>query len=799
MGFLALLVAVVLLMASSASASSFSDVADTHPYSDAIQDLSARGVIGGFADGTFKPNNPVTRQQFAKMIARTLGLTVTGGESCPFSDVSGGQDAGDPFYPDKYVAVCALSGVTTGTTASTFNPSGNITRAQLVTMVVRAAESILSVELETPDDAYFAGEGALFAFTDENHGSNVHLAEFNGLLSHIELADWNLWSSATRGEVAQVLCNLLETQGAPTGARETAYLAQIMDQFHDSFDVYTDADAAGNHFVARGGMGDGIGAEAIPTMNEACRTDPHSGVTCIEATFAATGQSWGGWYFMNGALEGSQTSPAPNWGESPNAGIDLRGATKLTFWARGAHGGERVEFFAFGVGRGAPLESYPDSSGKVTTGYVTLASTWKQYVIDLSGKDLSYVLGGFGWVTDTVHTANKDITFYLDDIRYDKPRLDEPRFLVSYETLASGQDVDVVLRNVAFTYDNALALLAFLAKGESERAGQIADALLYAQEHDRFYDDGRIRNAYQGGDLALPSGWTPNDKVGTVRMPGWYDEAKDTWLEDGMQVGTYTGNVAWAMLALLAYYEQAGGQEYLQAAQRMGDWVEIHCRDTRGRGGYTGGYEEWEPSPFKLTYKATEHNIDLYAAFQRLYLLTGQDKWRDRADYARTFFLSMWDSQRQVFWTGTAADGVAINKTVIPLDIQAWALLALGDDGEAYRGALAYAEDHLSVGLGFDFNEDQDGVWYEGTAQMAAAYAFVGRAEDWRARVEFLETARSESGGIVAASKDGLTTGFYLADGQRWLYHRRVHVGATAWLVLAETQANPFWMGREAP
>ena len=48
------------------------------------------------------------------MIVKTLGLTVTGLESCPFGDVSRGLSAGDPLYPDKYVAVCAAAGITTG-------------------------------------------------------------------------------------------------------------------------------------------------------------------------------------------------------------------------------------------------------------------------------------------------------------------------------------------------------------------------------------------------------------------------------------------------------------------------------------------------------------------------------------------------------------------------------------------------------------------------------------------------------------------------------------------------------------
>ncbi|MBI4268188.1 MAG: PGF-pre-PGF domain-containing protein, partial [Chloroflexi bacterium] len=580
-------------------------------------------------------------------------------------------------------------------------------------------------------------------------------------------------------------------------ANASAYLADVMDQFHKTLNVYTDSDAAGNHFFARGRMSRPGAEAAVLPMDEASTDDPNSGITSIKTTFKGRGSDWGGWYFMNGALQGSETSPKENWGDLPKAGIDLQGASKLTFSAHGAKGGERVEFFAFGIGRnpdnGAPIKPYPDSSPKVSTGYITLSNQRKQYTIDLGGKDLSYVLGGFGWVTNAQQNGNQDITFYIDDIIYNKARLNAPRFLASYETVRSTQDFDTVLRNVAFTYDNAVALLAFLAMGEKERAKLLADALVYAQEHDRSYTDGRIRNAYKAGDLILPPAWTPKGQEGTVQMPGWYDATKTSWLEDKVQVSTYTGNVAWAMLALLAYYEAAGGNQYLATAERMGEWVETNSRDTRGAGGYTGGYEGWEPNSPKLLYKSTEHNIDLYAVFQRLYLITGKEFWRDRANLAKQFVLAMWDPTEGKFWTGTGNDGVTINKEVVPLDVQAWVVLALKDDGKPYWKALDYAEAHHKRDNGFDFNEDRDGIWYEGTAQMAVAYKYTGQQAKGKALANFLSSAQLASGALPAANTDGLTTGFKLPDGQLWRYYKRSHIGATAWLVLAQTGFNPFW------
>ena len=194
---LSLLCSVLLFAPSALAASSFSDVPDTHPYSPAINDLKSRGVISGFADGTFRPNSQMTRQQFAKVIVKTLGLTVTGNEICPFSDVGQGVSPDDPFYPDKYVAVCAAAGITTGKTASTFDPDGKVTRAQLITMVARAAD------LAAPPSSYRPSFGSF----DPTHYPWARKAAYAGLLDGLQGMgpSFDFFAPATRGEVAEVL------------------------------------------------------------------------------------------------------------------------------------------------------------------------------------------------------------------------------------------------------------------------------------------------------------------------------------------------------------------------------------------------------------------------------------------------------------------------------------------------------------------------------------------------------------------------------------------------------------------
>jgi len=350
------------------------------------------------------------------------------------------------------------------------------------------------------------------------------------------------------------------------------------------------------------------------------------------------------------------------------------------------------------------------------------------------------------------------------------------------------------MRNVAYTYDNAISLIAFLAAGERDRARLIADAFIYALHNDPFYTDRRLRNAYSAGRLTVPPGWKPNGKVSTVRLPGWYDATRQEWLEDRVQISTNTGNLAWVILALSAFSESTGDRRSLQAAEELGDWIDSHCREPkrRGAGGYLAGFEGEPNDLVTLQYKATEHAIDLYAAFRRLYRLTRNDKWRDRAEYSKQFLRSMWDPKEGKFWTGTGNDGETVNMDVIPVDVQAWAVLALADEEKGYERALEYADEHLRAGSGFDFNQDGDGVWYEGTAQMAVAFGYVGNEGKKRELLSVLRSGQLPSGAVPAASKDGLTTGFYFSADNPWLYFRRAHIAATAWSAIAELGVNPL-------
>ena len=204
---------------------SFPDVPASHQYYTAISGLASQGIIGGYTDGNFGPNDPVKRQQFAKMAVLTGAYPVSESDVCSFTDVTAG--GADNLFPDNYIAVCAARGITTGKTATTFDPYSFITRLQVISMVVRMADNLQPGLLAAvPEDlALRVGWG-----TDPTHGANAARAEHNGLLAGLDLSILTPTGHMSRGEVAQVLYNLLgKLSGGTTTTDSTTTTTAFVD------------------------------------------------------------------------------------------------------------------------------------------------------------------------------------------------------------------------------------------------------------------------------------------------------------------------------------------------------------------------------------------------------------------------------------------------------------------------------------------------------------------------------------------------------------------------------------------
>jgi hypothetical protein len=322
------------------------------------------------------------------------------------------------------------------------------------------------------------------------------------------------------------------------------------------------------------------------------------------------------------------------------------------------------------------------------------------------------------------------------------------------------------------TYDDALVIDAYLASGrpaDRSRAAVIANGLLYAQAHDPQHD-GRLRAAYAPTPLRSPADVTATDPA------------------------SLAGNMAWAGQALVRVYAATGRTAYLTAAEAIGTWVQAHCRDTRGPGGYTGGETAGGQ---QIEWKSTEHNIDLYALFSMLAAQTRDPAWSARAAWARSFVARMWDPRQGRFYVGTTTDGATRNDSVRPEDVNSWSYLALRD--RRYAASVGWNVRNLTVSAagftGVSFcRASRTGIWYEGTAHLADALEFRGQPGDAARAAQYLSAlyhaqARgpgTDRRGIIAASRDGLP------DCGGGTFSASLHTGTTAWYILAARKVNPL-------
>ena len=119
----------------SAFAVNFPDVPEDASYAQAVQELSALGVVSGFEDGTFRPDELVTRAQMAKFIVDALAETEQADASkanTQFNDVSADH------WAKGYINQGVSDGFISGYSSTEFGPDDNVTYVQAQSMLVRA-------------------------------------------------------------------------------------------------------------------------------------------------------------------------------------------------------------------------------------------------------------------------------------------------------------------------------------------------------------------------------------------------------------------------------------------------------------------------------------------------------------------------------------------------------------------------------------------------------------------------------------------------------------------------------------
>ena len=366
-----------------------------------------------------------------------------------------------------------------------------------------------------------------------------------------------------------------------------------------------------------------------------------------------------------------------------------------------------------------------------------------------------------------------------------------PVLVASYPPLEGHPAPILALRGVAFTYDNALASIALFACGKAQSARRIADALAFATLHDPEYRDGRLRNAYAAGAVGAP----------TMTLPGYWSVERNAWNQDAYQISSATGNQAWAALALLEAYRRSGQASYLEAAGKVLEWSQKNTFDGQSPAGFTGGYYGYFSQQVRQTWKSTEHNVDLAAAWTALNAVAPTIDSAEQAQIARQFVASQWDAAQGRFLIGTGVDGQTSDRVRSGLDAQIWPLIALRDPPGDWRQVFTFIDQAHRAGEGYGFKRDPDGLWTEGTAQVAAVAGLSGLSDTAQPLWSVLLAQQAGDGWLFATPATRISTGLAIGPNSLsndFFYYHLPHLGATAWAAIAAVGVNPFTGFQEA-
>ena len=192
------LLAIMLVMAFAmpVSAATFRDVPGNAWYYSYVNDLSNRGILNGYTDGTFRPGNNITRAEITKILAYMSGEDTRGCDGySTFRDCNG-------HWADEYINWAAIRGIVSGVGNENFQPNAPITREALCTMVLRYAK----YKSFYPDKIRNATKFADGADISNWAGDAVYHLQRAGIISGKGNNIFDPKGYATRAECAKIFC-----------------------------------------------------------------------------------------------------------------------------------------------------------------------------------------------------------------------------------------------------------------------------------------------------------------------------------------------------------------------------------------------------------------------------------------------------------------------------------------------------------------------------------------------------------------------------------------------------------------
>ncbi len=185
--------AMVLTTVAPAFAATFSDVEGT-ANEDAVGKLVALGIINGYDDGTFKPDNDITRAEFAKVACYVIGVQTAADLSkgaTKFKDVASGH------WASGYINIASEKGLLKGYPDGSFKPEAKVTYAEAITILVRALGLGPVVEGKGTWPANYLSKASEAGVTDDVAGLEGNTNAIRGTIAKLS---WNTLKAEKWGE-----------------------------------------------------------------------------------------------------------------------------------------------------------------------------------------------------------------------------------------------------------------------------------------------------------------------------------------------------------------------------------------------------------------------------------------------------------------------------------------------------------------------------------------------------------------------------------------------------------------------
>jgi hypothetical protein len=197
---------IVMMMPAQAQTTSFSDVSSSYWAASFISELSQRDIIAGFPDGTFRPDEPVTRAQFAAMIRKAFNRSQER-SAINFVDVP------SSYWASSAIQEAYTTGFLAGYPGNVFRPNQNIPRVQVLVSLANGLDYSVSTEVETILQQYYSDAAEVPSYA---RSSVAAATDKQIVVNYPNIRLLNPNEVATRAEVAAFIYQALVSSGQAT-------------------------------------------------------------------------------------------------------------------------------------------------------------------------------------------------------------------------------------------------------------------------------------------------------------------------------------------------------------------------------------------------------------------------------------------------------------------------------------------------------------------------------------------------------------------------------------------------------